>query len=554
MNPTSLDHPPTVTRPERWRDRARGLLLGEPVGEELTPYEPAVVVPDPHLGRGSLRRNGLLVASTISGLLGTAIIVATAPVWRLDLFSKRLAIPGIPTPGSSFFAGASFLLGVCLLTVGWVILIGRSERQRWSEQRRLLMVAVVVAVWAVPLLFGPPLLSNDAYSYVAQGELASRGFDPTSHGPVYLGAGKIMSAADPVWRNAPAPYGPVAIGLSRLVVEITGHEPASALLGMRVLAIIGVVMSAVGVGLIARSYQVSPASAIAIGIANPLVLLHLVGGSHNDALMLGFLALGLAAVRADRRWLGIVLVAAATAVKLPAAAAFLFIGWTWTPVQVSLRRRAGQAGAVLAAGMAVVGVLCVLGGTGLGWITNLRGTGTVKTTFSATTRLGFVLSDGLHAVGLPVDQETVVSLTRLAGLLLAGGLSLLILLRSPQLGLVRAVGLVMIVVIVLGPVVWPWYLPPGFALLAGAGIGKYRPSYLVGVFAVSLLVFPTTVEGVPTLSRYQHVLALGVVVLIVGACFAAQWIADRARDRRIRRHRSDGTLPEAVEVASALSR
>lgn len=532
----------------RRRERVRTLLFGAPAGEEVTPYEPTSPLADPYLGRGSVRRNAVLVASTLSGLAGSLIIVATAPVWRLDLFSKRLAIPGIPTPGSSFFAGASFLLGVCLLTLGWVGLIGRSERQRWSEGRRLVMVAVVVAVWTLPLLFGPPLLSNDAYSYVAQGELASRGIDPTAHGPVYLGSGKIMSAADPVWRNAPAPYGPVAIGLSRVVVEVTGHDPAAALVGMRVLAILGVVMSAVGVGLIARSYKVSPASAIAIGIANPLVLLHLIGGSHNDALMLGFLALGLAAVRADRRVLGIVLVAAATAVKLPAAAAFVYIGWVWPPVQAPIKRRVASAAGVLAAGMAVVGLLCLIGGTGLGWITNLRGTGTVKTTFSATTRFGFVLSDLLRGVGIPVDEDTVVSLTRLAGLAVAGAISLLILFRSPRIGLVRSVGLVMVVVIVLGPVVWPWYLPTGFALLAAAGIGKYRPSYLVAVFAASLLVFPTTVEGVSTLSRYQHVLALGVVLLIAGACFAAQWIADWAHARRVRRHHRDGTLPEAMEV------
>ena len=57
----------------------------------------------------------------------------------------------------------------------------------------------------MPFLFGPPLLSNDAYSYGAQGELSSQGFDPTSHGPVYLGSGDYMVSADPVWRNNPAP-------------------------------------------------------------------------------------------------------------------------------------------------------------------------------------------------------------------------------------------------------------------------------------------------------------------------------------------------------------
>jgi hypothetical protein len=74
-----------------------------------------------------------------------------------------------------------------------------------------------------------------------------------------------------------------------------------------------VVMSAIGVASIARSCRQSPAVAVAVGIASPLVLLHLIGGSHNDALMMGFLTLGVAAFQRHRRYLGIALVILATA-------------------------------------------------------------------------------------------------------------------------------------------------------------------------------------------------------------------------------------------------
>jgi alpha-1,6-mannosyltransferase len=558
---TLLDSPTTASRRVRTRARLRALLLGpDRAPVEVAPVEPVV---DPQVGRSVIRRYVVLALSTASGFAGSLLIVATVPLWRLDTFSSRLDVPFLPPPDSSFAAGVSFLLGVCLLALGWVGLIGRSERQPWPESRRLLMVVLVMAVWSLPLLFGPPLLSNDAYSYAAQGELASRGIDPTSHGPVYLGGGKFLVAADPVWRNAPAPYGPVAITLSRLAVEVTGHDPAAALFAMRGLAVLGVVMSAVGVGLIARSYRVSPSAAMAIGIANPLVLLHLIGGSHNDALMLGFLALGLAAARSRRLVLAIVLVAAATAVKVPAAAGFVFIGWTWLEGNVAIRRRAARAVAFLAAGAATVGLLCLVAGTGLTWVANLRGTGSVKSTFSITTRLGFVLSDALNGIGLSVDEESVISLTRLAGLAAAGLISLIVLLRSPQLGLVRSLGLVMVAVIVLGPVVWPWYLPTGFALLAAAGLGKYRPSYLVGVFAVSLLVFPTSVEGIPDLNRYQHVLAVGVVALIAAACYGAQRVADQMHERRLRQRSlafddlqgpiERSVLPEAEPLVGAVT-
>ena len=227
------------------------------------------------------------------------------------------------------------------MTLAWIGLIGRAERQRGRERRRLIMVCAVVALWAAPLLLAPPLLSNDAYSYAAQGELASRGIDPTAHGPVYLLDGKFMIGADPVWRNSPAPYGPVWIGLSEAVVEATGHNAADAVWGFRGLAVVGVVMAAAGIALIARSYKVSPAAAVALGIGNPLVLLHLVGGSHNDALMLGFLALGLAAFRRDKKILTVVLVALAVSVKLPAVIALVYIGWAWAGRGASLKQRLG---------------------------------------------------------------------------------------------------------------------------------------------------------------------------------------------------------------------
>ncbi len=90
---------------------------------------------------------------------------------------------------------------------------------------------------------------------------------------------------------------------------------------MRIVALLGIVMAGVGTVLIARHYRRSAALALALGVANPLVMLHLLGGSHNDALMLGFLALGFAAYLRDHKWAGVVLVAFATAVKLTAAPA-----------------------------------------------------------------------------------------------------------------------------------------------------------------------------------------------------------------------------------------
>lgn len=546
----------------RWRallrDRLPALIFGAD-GEEIRPHTPPPL-PDPSVGVSWIGRYYLLIGSIVSGLVGSLIVSASAPVWRLAAPGWRLTLPGIPHPGDSTFSILSFLVGVILMALGWIGLIGRSERQRWVEKRRLVMVLAVIVLWSLPLVVAPPLLSNDAYSYAAQGELASRGIDPSAHGPVYLGRGDFLSPADPVWRNSPAPYGPVWVQLSKMSVELTGHDPSNAIWVFRGLAVLGVAMSAAGIVIIARSYGVPAPSAVAIGIANPLVLLHLVGGSHNDALSLGFLALGLAAVRRDKRWLGVLLVAFATAIKLPAGAGFLFIGWVWSgQFGVPFWRRVRDTTLVTVVGGALVAAACLAVGIGAGWVTALSGTGKVLSTFSLTTKLGFVLADVLRSAGLPVDESVVVNLCRFGGVALSALLCLFILFRSPRIGLVRSVGLVMLIVILLGPVLWPWYMPAGFALLAATGLGKYRPSYLVVTFALCLLVWPTSVAPVIDLYRYQHLLGLGVVFLIGSSAYGAQRLSEWLHHRRLSRHAevlaglpplpSAGTANGAREVA-----
>ena len=80
---------------------------------------------------------------------------------------------------------------------------------------------------------------------------------------------------------------------------------------------------------LARSLGRDPSYAFTMAVLNPVTILHLVGGAHNDALMLGLLMAGLAVARRGRPVAGIVLCALAAAVKVPAALGVLYIGWDW---------------------------------------------------------------------------------------------------------------------------------------------------------------------------------------------------------------------------------
>ena len=463
----------------------------------------------------------------LSGFLGGLVIAASAPVWRLAVPTWRITVPGIAHPGSATASTLWFLLGLILLGVGWLGLILRAGRIG-DPRRALIVVGVVIAFWTVPVSLGPPLLSNDVYSYVAQGEMASRGIDPGANGPAALGRNDWTSAADPVWRAAAAPYGPVAVFTSRTVVEAAGHDPAVALWFYRVVVLVGIAMAATGVSLIALRSGIRPAIAVAIGIGNPIVILHLIGGAHNDALMFGFLALGLAAAQRGRRYAAVALLIAATAIKVPAALGLVYLGWCWDGVTATNRRRILTTAGVMASAIAAIAIGCVLMGMGPGWLTALTSTGKVNDTYSPTTKLGFSISEILGAIGIDVDGATLTAGVRALGLLAVVVLALIVMLRSPRIGVVRATGIMLVAYVILGPVIWPWYLAAGFALLAACGLGRYLPASLVVCLAASWFVWPTSVVSIQELGGgYQHLRGLGVVLLVAALAWGAQRFASR---------------------------
>ena len=187
---------------------------------------------------------------------------------------------------------------------------------------------------------------------------------------------------------------------------------AKAAWGFRFLAVAGVAMSAVGVYLIARSHRVSAPMALAVAIANPVVLVHLIGGAHNDALMMGLLLLGLASFERSRKILAVVLIALAIGVKLPAVVALGFIAWNWKGRDAEWRARLLSFPVVGAIAATVIGGLSVVVGTKLGWITALSSTGKVYSTFSVFTKIGFLFSDLINGVGLNIEPYTVVTLEK----------------------------------------------------------------------------------------------------------------------------------------------
>jgi len=175
----------------------------------------------------------------------------------------------------------------------------------------------IFGLWSIPMVVAPPLFSRDVFSYAAQGEMTAAHISPYLYGPFTLGqySNAYTRPVDPLWGNTPAPYGPFFLFLDSTIDKITMHHQLWTVVGLRLLEVVAVAMIGYGVVMLARGLGRDPGEAFVLAAMNPLVLLTLIGGAHNDAIMTGFLVIGLAlAVQRHPVW-ALFFVSLATAIK-----------------------------------------------------------------------------------------------------------------------------------------------------------------------------------------------------------------------------------------------
>lgn len=464
------------------RVRGRAEAAAKVVGSRLRPdpvAEPYVAGVTP-IGR-------LLMRPALLGLLGSVAVVLGASQPNSPFTSKHVGswffgvptpapIPGIASPPGEwlFFGVVAVYLGMILMLRAWWDLVRVLARYRGVPVR---CVVPVFVAWVLPLLVVAPLFSKDLYSYVAQGEMMSRHINPYEYGPGVLGpngANPLDRLVDPLWANVTSPYGPVFLVPAGWIVELTGHNVLASVEGLRLLALVGTIAFAAAVPSIARSFGRDGASAFAMAALNPLILLHLVGGGHNDALMLGFLVSGYALARRNHRLVGIVLVALGAAVKVPALIGAVYIGWEWLGPNRSIRERLRPVATALILALGVMAVLSAVAGLGWGWMAGLSNPDTVRSWLDPATAVGLAAGKVLGVVGLSGHAHLLLTAARGTGLLLAGVISLWLLLRADEIGPLRALGWSLIAIVVLSPVVQPWYAAWGFVFIAPVAEGPVR--------------------------------------------------------------------------------
>ena len=482
---------------------ARATAAFERGATALAPFRDPPPQPEPYRRDDPVCRRKL-VTTAIAGFVGSGLVLlggslptspftekvpppppAYTPPWFFGATRTPSLIIGLhPPPDTSFYVSLAAFYGGMVLIMGSWIRLGRLARER--PDLPVSMLAGIMALWTLPILFVEPLLSKDAFSYVAQGEMMSYHINPYVYDPSVLGVGanSYTILSDKLWWYSKPPYGPGFLGLAGVIQNVVGHSEDAALALWRLAAVAGVVLFAAFIPRLARSFGRPVAPAFVFAVMNPIVVIHLIGGAHNDALMLGFLVAGLALARERHPVIGSVLVGMATMVKVPAAIGIVYIGWDWArnrlddpdgaPAPPWRERLTGMAmaGAVSLATMAAITQAV---GIGWGWVTGLGNPDALRSYLDPMTAVGLGLGKFAHAIGHGGASDLLLTVARGTGAFVAIVIGIRLLWRSTGgASSVRALGLTMLAVVLLGPVMQPWYLAWSVVLLGPVATGRLR--------------------------------------------------------------------------------
>ncbi len=403
--------------------------------------------------------------------------------------------------------------GLLLLMRVWLRLVEILKLHPGAPLRSLWWI---FAMWAAPMVVAPPMFSRDVFSYAAQGEMTSYHLSPYVLGPFSLGSSPYVNPVDPLWGNAPAPYGPFFLSLDGSIDRLAQHNQLATVIGLRLLEVVAVVALGLGVSALARHLGRDRGEAFALSTLNPIVLITLVDGAHNDALMAALLVWGVVlALRRHLVW-AVVVCSCAAAVKAPAALGLVFIAWTWLGSRASLRERLRPIGLSLGVTAVVFALWTWLAGFGWGWVANLTSNGAVRSWDAPMTALGLALADTGHVLGLhSLSVTTMLTVTRSLGFVLALGATAWLLLAGKRHSWVRLLGLSLLVLVVLGPVVQPWYFVWGVALLSASYVRRQH-------FWILLLSIVGPFAGLPggrdlvTGLVQSNVLLIATAIVVLG--------------------------------------
>lgn len=454
------------------------------------------------------------------GFLGAALITAGG----LGAGSTRLHDPLLESLHMSWLRFghglvlSSLLLwgGVALMLLAWMWL-GRRVVDRTATQYTML---ATTGFWLAPLLLSAPVFSRDTYSYLAQGALLRDGFDPYVVGPIE-NPNSLLDDVSPIWTTTTAPYGPAFILIAKFVTMIVGNNVVEGTMLLRLCMLPGLALLIWATPRVARHIGANSAAALWICVLNPLVIIHLMGGVHNEMLMVGLMMAAIALTFGGRPIIGVGFIATAVAVKATAGIALPFMVWVWmrrlrdTRGYRPLPAFAFATAASVAIFGAVFAVLSLLAGVGLGWLTALAGSVKIINWLTLPT----AAANLINAIGgllMPVNFYAVLEVTRIIGIAIIA-ISLPLLWwrfrhtdRDALTGITLALGVVVLFV----PAALPWYYTWPLAVLSTLWQSRAAIALIAGFSTWIMVIFKP--DGSHGMYSWIH-------VLLATACAVAAW-------------------------------
>lgn len=547
----------TYKKASRWVATATGVDLRKDPQDGSLPFFSQPLpkpLPEVHARRAPHR----LVALSTQELRRFAFLRWLGTAGSLMLGLGALGAGAMPTVGNPYhaFPGASTMgrmlqtsttlcfVGIGMLVLAWVLMapfagIRLGEPGRNISAVSMSMMRRTFLAWTLPILLSAPMFTQDIYSYLANGAIVTQGLDPYSGGPIpLLGTDHVLARSVPhIWANSPSPYGPVALGTAAIIHLIAGDSIGWGVLLHRLISIGGLAVAGVALVHLARRCRVIPQSALWLGILNPLAILHLIGGIHNEAIQLGFALAGLAfGLRASDHirnglWkhatMNVVtsgfFISCAGMVKVTG---FIGLGFVGASIAAALvvrewpKLRALIVAALLMAVLMVASIALVtaISGIGLGWVTGQGGAATIRSWMSFSTTVGVVASYFGQILQLGDHSEAMLVFTRGLGLA-ASGVFMIRMLWATFKGRINAVGALGVstfILVIFFPVVQPWYaLWAIIPLSAWANRAFFRVPVALYSVVISFVTIPRGLGMPPgdVLSIY-----IASVIGLIGIC------------------------------------
>ena len=358
----------------------------------------------------------------------------------LHVEAPRSWIFGVPTPGSD--PARHEVIGIAVVYGGMVVLL---SAWYWLVASPLPRPRALRRLWGVSSSGCRPSSSPRRCSVATStptGPRAARVPRYQSLHPRSVGGGgrTFYGLADPLWRHAHAPYGPVFFDIARVNAHLSRSVFAT-FEGYRLVALLGVVLMALSVPCLARSLGRDPVPAFALPRSIPSCC------CRSSAPCTTTPSWWACSWRAWP-WPDAAILCSVSRcaplgalVKVPCFLGVVFIGWDWAGPGASARRRVRYVVGSVVIGVAVMAVISEVSGLGWNWLWNLSDPGKVNSWLDPATAVGLAISHAVQGLGGGLHTHTLVEAGRAVALAVAAVIVAVLVVRTERYGMARGSGL-----------------------------------------------------------------------------------------------------------------